>query len=513
MSNGSWTCSVDKNGLATVRRAGWTLVFKQTGGLQAVKRTTTVHEDGLMEHWDGSRSRASKGRITELYNWALTTPEVGPTECCDHFSYHVSLWDAQGALLVDNKKVGYIPRDDETPEHLRAGPRVASLGYGIFDAVRGPPHNPDDEPLKTRDLFFVYVKEAMSAIRVAGGAPLLAAVLAEHLEMMFLPPDGHDQGFTETQRRRVFSRLFDPKSAKGMRTELGVHNMRDLKQHVLAIAIRRGYLNTARYLVEHKRGKVWEIFDEEEAGTRQFFNMLGSVPLNRRIPTLSWLLDVLGTSTLQTFAARYVQEYLLSAAVATDDIMLYKKAFPHVGYGNKSCELLTAAARSTALHTARHILDSTKREAFIGCDALLRSLFVHPYTEAARNMTTLLVTRLDIGMLDELQATLNAAMYRNRVDVFEAVVAHVPTHRSIDHKGEWGPPVCACLCSTCTAPQPGRGGPLQHCESATCQHDRRAVAGYRCPAAQVSPATLCRRAGSGAGPGRWISPRGRWSCR
>lgn len=421
---GNWACSVDENGLATVREAGWTLVYKQTGGFAGVHHTTTIHESGRVERWDGSVAHMPTARAQELYEWVLTTPEAGPTPCCDHFSYHVSLYTARGNPIVTDKKVGPLPGHYEGSVPVDS-PMVAPIGYGIFGVVRGPPEDPDNEPLKTRDLFFVYVKEAMNAIKVRGATPLLAAVVAEDLEMMFLPPDANDQGFTDIQRRRVFNRLFDPSSAKGLRTELGVENIREFKQRVLTIAIRRGYHRTARYLIEHKRGKVWEIFTEDEESTREFFRMLRSVPLDRRVPTLTLLLDTLGAIPLQAWHNRYVLKYLGFAVVTTDSMALFEKMLPYFDLSLFSRRLLETAAASSAITIARRILDLARPEYFVLCDALLQSLYVHPYGPVAYEMTTLLVNRLDLSIQGRLGEAAHNCMIRNRPDVFERIIGHV----------------------------------------------------------------------------------------
>jgi|WetSurMetagenome_2_1015567.scaffolds.fasta_scaffold00184_31 hypothetical protein len=305
-----------------------------------------------------------------------------------------------------------------------------SIGYGLFGVIRGPANDPDRVPENMRSFFTLIIKGAMDEARARGEGPLLAAMVAENLEMMFLPADANDPGFTDAQREFVFGYLFMPGKAKGLRTVMGVQDIKEFKQHVLAVAVRRGFLNTARYLVEHMRGQIWQIFEEGAESPRLFFQMLGSVPMARRRPMLRWLVSVMEGENLKGYNARWVLMYLTAEVVATDDMELYARIAPYVYLQNSAYFLLRRAVAESAIHTARIVLDTVKDGySFIEAEILLlESLRVHPYTKAAQDMTTLLLERLRRFLSNQVSPNtmLHAAMQVGRPDVFEAIMGLYP---------------------------------------------------------------------------------------
>jgi hypothetical protein len=122
---GDWMCSVDANGRATIREAGWRLEYEKTGGIAGVHQETIVHEDGTIKFWDGRKSRITPARARQLFDWAMHTPKAGPTPCCDFFSYHVTIRDARGKPILATKKVGPMPLEGLVEEELPVDKRVA----------------------------------------------------------------------------------------------------------------------------------------------------------------------------------------------------------------------------------------------------------------------------------------------------------------------------------------------------------------------------------------------------
>jgi len=105
-----WVCSVDPTTKrSTIRETGWHLTYTREGGFAGVTEKTVIWGDGTVERWDGTESHITEDRVRQLHDWAMTTAEVGPTPCCDQFSYYVSIHDSQGKALLERKKVGFSP--------------------------------------------------------------------------------------------------------------------------------------------------------------------------------------------------------------------------------------------------------------------------------------------------------------------------------------------------------------------------------------------------------------------
>jgi hypothetical protein len=330
-------------------------------------------------------------------------------------------------------KLAFCGEDCQRIYHTGQPTEAALIGYGLFGFIRGPPDNPDQEPPLMNDLFYEIVKQGLTSIKVAsvplegpatvgGGITLLAAVVAENLEMMFLPADANDQGFTPVQRQRVFERLFSPKYGKGLRTALGVMDMREFKQRVFIIATRRGYYHTAQYLWKKMRSKPWSLFTASGDETLEFFNLLNGVPLDRRVPTLSWLIDALGTDALMGANADYVLTYLSNAVVWSKDVALFAKLYPALEKPAWWCQLLDFAVEGRANAIAELILTRNKPKAFYQCDVLLHALRVEPYDQEANAMVTLIANHLDPYLMIRHMSIMQEAMRRDRVDVFEKIV-------------------------------------------------------------------------------------------
>jgi hypothetical protein len=320
------------------------------------------------------------------------------------------------------------------------------IGYGLFGFIRGPPDNPDAEPVPNmRDLFYDIVKQGIVSIKVAsipaegagfpavgGGITLMETVIAENLEMMFLPADAQDQGFTENQRRRVFNFLFSPSKGKGLQTVLGVTNMPAFKQRVLRIAIRRGYYHTAAYLVKHYRVKLRAVLIDDGMHLTEVFPMLAQVPLERRMPTLEWLLDTMSKESVHLTSTRYLTRALTNVIIGTDDVPLYRKVAAIYPDGNHACAFLGQAVKAQALNIVVEMTSQPDMEVFYACDELLKALLVDPFTDKANAIVTILLQRLPISYIGSPQSVLHAAMYRDRTDVYEAVINAVDNvHRDV----------------------------------------------------------------------------------
>jgi len=327
---------------------------------------------------------------------------------------------------------------------------IVPIGYGLFGFIRGPPANPDKEPPELRDLFYETVKQGLDSIVVAGGTPMVASQIANNLELMFLPSADelrqrgvdlpyydHDQGFTDEQRRVVFGRLFSPSKSKGndLETRLGVTDVRAFKQQVLAIAIRRGYHNTARYMRAKLRGNVIDVLQDPKFNV---WTMLKTVPLDRRIPTLDWLTDVLNSAPFSESSPK-LRLALVTAIVETDDVALYQKA---ISFQRRSkltqwesitqenspiaiSRLLDVAIRAHALNMVIHLTEKAQIASYHRNDALLTALLVHPHNALAREIVTLVFTRVPLSYMSNPQTVLHAAMIRDRYDVFEGALTQV----------------------------------------------------------------------------------------
>jgi hypothetical protein len=328
----------------------------------------------------------------------------------------------------------------------------APIGYGLFGFIRGPPGDPDKEPSQLRDLFYETVKQGLNSIAVAGGTPMMASQIADNLELMFLPSaaelrqrgvalpaNDNDPGFTDEQRRVVFGRLFSPSKSRGsdLETRLGVTNVRAFKQQVLAIAIRRGYHNTARYIRAKLRGNVIAVLQEPKFNV---WAMLRTVPLDRRIPTLEWLTDVLNATPLSESSSK-LRLALVTSTVGTDDVALYKRSISFQRREERTQwekivqrnhevtipRLLEIAIRAQAPNMVAHLTQKAQIASYYRNDALLVALLMHPHNALAQKIVTLVFTRVPLSYIPNQQSVLHAAMARDRYDVFGAVIDQAKT--------------------------------------------------------------------------------------
>ncbi len=203
------------------------------------------------------------------------------------------------------------------------------IGYGIFGFVRGSPEKPG-MPQNLHDTLYVYVNEALREMRAAGFTPVLARELAVNLEMMFLPPDGIDPGFSDQERNRVFDLLFDPRNAGPVQQQLqGVDDQRVLVQRVLELSLQLGYYHTAE-VIGSQGGSIADLFrprDGRNAHWQTTLDRIGLVPLHRRIPTLRLILDQKRLPSTGKNAGKWgnFRLALTNAIIQTDDVELFRR--------------------------------------------------------------------------------------------------------------------------------------------------------------------------------------------
>ena len=306
------------------------------------------------------------------------------------------------------------------------------VGYGIFGFVCGPPGRPHDEPPNLTNLFTTLVKQSLDAMRVAGARPTLAATLAEHLEMMFLPADAipgvPDPGFTTAQRERVFALIFDARRTPEMRTAFGIDDLHEFAAYVLKICLERGFVNTAHHMTQKGYVSIWDVLSYQDV-PGPLFQRITTLPLDRRVAILDWLLTVLPLDELRRPRYSELGAALADAVVSTDNVPLMVR-LPVEPTNRSSPAFFRAAARFTSLNVARYMIETLCLYVWElrGFQPLLEALRVEPFGSLQQDMVTLLLRNMaeEQGDIRDYTIYLVESMRRNRPDVFGYIVRIAP---------------------------------------------------------------------------------------